>query len=116
MKRVDGGFVFAGGEQETKSGFEEFVRRFEIKKLCPFFVKGVVLDVNVSPGAPIQLIVSDWPIFLSATAKVSKGHQNTLVMINEGRLVYDGSVDEIAEDGEPLDAAFRRLTTGKADG
>ena len=41
---------------------------------------------------------------------------NRVIMINEGRLVYDGSVDEIAEDGEPLDAAFRRLTTGKADG
>ena len=41
---------------------------------------------------------------------------NRVIMINEGRLIYDGSVDEIAEDGEPLDAAFRRLTTGKADG
>ena len=41
---------------------------------------------------------------------------NRVIMINEGRLVYDGSVDEIAEDGESLDAAFRRLTTGKADG
>ena len=41
---------------------------------------------------------------------------NRVIMINEGRLIYDGSVDEIAEDGEPLDAAFRRLTTGKTDG
>lgn len=40
---------------------------------------------------------------------------NRVIMINEGRLIYDGSVDEIAEDGETLDAAFRRLTTGRAD-
>ena len=34
-----------------------------------------------------------------------------VIMINEGQLVYDGPMDELAEEGEPLDAAFRRMTT-----
>lgn len=34
-----------------------------------------------------------------------------VIMINEGQLVYDGPMDELAEEGEPLDAAFRRITT-----
>ena len=34
-----------------------------------------------------------------------------VILINEGQLVYDGPMDELAEEGEPLDAAFRRMTT-----
>jgi len=34
-----------------------------------------------------------------------------VIMINEGQLVYDGPMDELTEEGEPLDAAFRRMTT-----
>ncbi|QDU31952.1 putative ABC transporter ATP-binding protein YxlF [Anatilimnocola aggregata] len=33
-----------------------------------------------------------------------------VVMINEGRLVYDGSVKNLDADGQGLDAAFHRLT------
>jgi ABC-2 type transport system ATP-binding protein len=33
-----------------------------------------------------------------------------VVMINEGRLVYDGSVKDLDRDGQGLDAAFHRLT------
>jgi len=33
-----------------------------------------------------------------------------VVMINEGRLVYDGSVKNLDQDGQGLDAAFHRLT------
>ncbi len=35
---------------------------------------------------------------------------NRVIMINEGRLVYDGPMNELAEDGETLDEAFRRKT------
>lgn len=35
---------------------------------------------------------------------------NRVVMINEGRLVYDGSVKDLDKDGQGLDAAFHRLT------
>ena len=33
-----------------------------------------------------------------------------VIMINEGELVYDGAMSSLAEDGETLDQAFRRLT------
>ncbi|XRN68787.1 ABC transporter ATP-binding protein [Anatilimnocola sp. NA78] len=33
-----------------------------------------------------------------------------VVMINEGRLVYDGSVKDLDQNGQGLDAAFHRLT------
>ena len=33
-----------------------------------------------------------------------------VIMINEGELVYDGAMSSLAEDGETLDKAFRRLT------
>ncbi len=35
---------------------------------------------------------------------------NRVIMINEGRLVYDGPMNELAEEGETLDEAFRRKT------
>jgi ABC-2 type transport system ATP-binding protein len=35
---------------------------------------------------------------------------NRVIMINEGELVYDGAMSSLAEDGETLDQAFRRLT------
>ena len=35
-----------------------------------------------------------------------------VIVINEGRLVYDGPVSELDPDGKGLDAAFRRLTEG----
>jgi ABC-2 type transport system ATP-binding protein len=34
-----------------------------------------------------------------------------VVMINEGRLVYDGPVDELGATGDELEEAFHRLTT-----
>lgn len=37
-----------------------------------------------------------------------------VVMINEGRLVYDGSVKELGKTSEELDRAFARLTAGAA--
>jgi ABC-2 type transport system ATP-binding protein len=36
---------------------------------------------------------------------------NRVIVINEGRLVYDGPVAELDRDGRGLDAAFRRLTS-----
>jgi len=35
---------------------------------------------------------------------------NRVVMIHEGRLVYDGGVKDLDKDGQGLDAAFHRLT------
>lgn len=35
-----------------------------------------------------------------------------VVMINEGRVVFDGSVDQLREEGPDLDEAFHRLTRG----
>lgn len=35
---------------------------------------------------------------------------NRVIMINEGQLVYDGPMNELAESGETLDEAFRRKT------
>jgi ABC-2 type transport system ATP-binding protein len=37
-----------------------------------------------------------------------------VIMINEGRLVYDGPVKELGSTSEELDDAFRRLTHGTA--
>jgi ABC-2 type transport system ATP-binding protein len=34
-----------------------------------------------------------------------------VIVINEGRLVYDGPVSDLDRDGQGLDTAFRRLTT-----
>lgn len=39
-----------------------------------------------------------------------------VVMINEGRLVYDGSVAGLHEKGDDLDDAFHKLTTHEAAG
>jgi ABC-2 type transport system ATP-binding protein len=39
---------------------------------------------------------------------------NRVVMINEGRLVYDGPVDELRQRGSDLDDAFYNLTRGEA--
>jgi ABC-2 type transport system ATP-binding protein len=36
---------------------------------------------------------------------------NRVIVINEGRLVYDGAVADLDRDGQGLDTAFRRLTT-----
>ena len=36
-----------------------------------------------------------------------------VILIHEGRVVYDGSVDGLDRDGAGIDAAFRRLTSGK---
>jgi ABC-2 type transport system ATP-binding protein len=36
---------------------------------------------------------------------------NRVIVINEGRLVYDGPVADLDRDGRGLDAAFRRLTS-----
>jgi len=33
------------------------------------------------------------------------------LFINEGRLVFDGAIQELTKDGRPLDAHFRELTT-----
>jgi ABC-2 type transport system ATP-binding protein len=38
-----------------------------------------------------------------------------VVMINEGRLVYDGSVNELGKDSEELQQAFHRLTSSGAE-
>ena len=38
-----------------------------------------------------------------------------VVMINEGRLVYDGSVNELGKDSEELQHAFHRLTGSEAE-
>lgn len=38
-----------------------------------------------------------------------------VVMINEGRLVYDGSVNELGKDSEELQNAFHRLTGSEAE-
>jgi len=35
-----------------------------------------------------------------------------VLFIDEGRLVYDGSVSQLTADGKPLDVHFRELTTG----
>ena len=39
-----------------------------------------------------------------------------VIMINEGRVVYDGPVDQLRHEGETMDDAFRRLTTPKKTG
>lgn len=39
-----------------------------------------------------------------------------VVMINEGRLVYDGTVEGLREQGSDLDDAFHNLTSPKAGG
>ena len=36
---------------------------------------------------------------------------NRVILINEGRLVYDGQVSELSEQGDGLEDAFRQLTT-----
>ena len=36
---------------------------------------------------------------------------NRVILINEGRLVYDGPVSELSEQGDGLEDAFRQLTT-----
>jgi len=36
------------------------------------------------------------------------------LFINEGRLVYDGSIEELSRDGRPLEERFRELTTSAA--
>ena len=33
-----------------------------------------------------------------------------VLFINEGRLVYDGSIKDLTKDGKPLDQHFRELT------
>ena len=35
---------------------------------------------------------------------------NRVLFINEGRLIYDGSIKELTKDGRPLDQHFRELT------
>ena len=35
---------------------------------------------------------------------------NRVLFINEGRLIYDGSIKELTKDGKPLDVHFRELT------
>lgn len=37
-----------------------------------------------------------------------------VILINEGRLVYDGPVDSLLQEGEGLDGAFKRLTAVEA--
>jgi len=37
-----------------------------------------------------------------------------VIMINEGRVVYDGPISNVAAEGESLDDAFKRLTRGAA--
>jgi len=39
---------------------------------------------------------------------------NRAIVINEGRIVYDGTIKELANDGESLDDAFKRLTSRSA--
>lgn len=38
-----------------------------------------------------------------------------VVMINEGRLVYDGPVNQLNREGESLDEAFQRLTSAETE-
>jgi ABC-2 type transport system ATP-binding protein len=33
-----------------------------------------------------------------------------VLFINEGRIVYDGTIQELTKDGRPLDEHFRKLT------
>ena len=37
-----------------------------------------------------------------------------VIMINEGRMVYDGPVTELGNTSEELEAAFHELTRGEA--
>ena len=37
---------------------------------------------------------------------------NRVLFINEGRLIYDGSIKELTKDGQPLDVAFPRADGG----
>ncbi len=39
---------------------------------------------------------------------------NRVIMINEGRVVYDGAVDKLREMGGDLNEAFHKLTRGAA--
>ena len=36
---------------------------------------------------------------------------NRVIFIHEGRLVFDGSVDDLKSDGQGLDASFANLTS-----
>ena len=36
------------------------------------------------------------------------------IVIDEGRLVYDGNISELTSDGKSLDEVFRELTSGTA--
>ena len=36
---------------------------------------------------------------------------NRVILINLGNIVFDGTIDEIRQDQETLDAAFNRYTT-----
>ena len=38
-----------------------------------------------------------------------------VILINEGRLVYDGSVSDLDAEHKGLDSAFRRLTAADAE-
>lgn len=38
-----------------------------------------------------------------------------VLFIDEGRLVFDGSVNELTRDGKPLDERFRELTGAELD-
>ena len=43
-----------------------------------------------------------------------KAMASRVIMINEGRVVYDGSIDQLSKAGETLDEAFKRLTARDA--
>ena len=60
----------------------------------------------------IQKLGQDRTILLSThILQEVEAMTNRVILINLGNIVFDGTVDEIRQDQETLDAAFSRYTT-----
>jgi len=59
----------------------------------------------------IRKLGKEKPILLSThILQEGEAMADRVLFINEGRMVFDGSVRQMTQDGTPLDVRFRELT------
>ena len=84
LEGVDGRFVFFGGQPKAKRCFEQLMGGFKIQELGELLAMDAVINANWIPILPRQFVSLDGPVGSVGVLEVPHGHEDALVVVNEG--------------------------------